>query len=148
MKRVGVAFGSVMGAFYMLNHQNMGYLSKSNQLSQFKQNYYLKMMQKSLLNMGRVNTWWDADGHAKLPYVGMSIRSLIDKPGMTVLLVNSESPAAKGGLKVGDIILQVNGTDVNRIDDYNKAMSGITQGHTIEIIIERYHERKSLSFRI
>ena len=37
---------------------------------------------------------------------------------MAVLLVNSESPASKGGLKIGDIILEINSEGINRIEDY------------------------------
>ena len=78
----------------------------------------------------------------------MSIRSLIDKPGMTVLLVNSESPAAKGGLKVGDIVLKLNGKEVNRIEDYYKAMGSVKSGDVVEITVERYYELKILHVQV
>ena len=88
------------------------------------------------------------DDHANLPYMGVSIRSLIDKPGMSVLLVNSESPAALGGVKVGDVILKINGHEVNRIEEYYKAMDNVKKGEMVEIIVERYHEAKTLKFRV
>jgi S1-C subfamily serine protease len=48
---------------------------------------------------------------------------MIDKAGMMILLVNSESPAWHSGLKVGDIILEIDGVKVNNINDYYAAMA-------------------------
>ena len=76
--------------------------------------------------------------------MGVSIRSLIDKPGMTVILVNSESPAARAGIKIGDIILKINGIDVNKIEQYYKSMSNVRNGDVVEVTVERYHEMKSI----
>ena len=79
----------------------------------------------------------------KLPYLGASIRSLIDKPGMTILLVNSESPAAKAGIKVGDILIKVNGVEVNNIKDYEKAMEGVKKGEKGIVEITRFGETQT-----
>ena len=76
--------------------------------------------------------------------MGVSIRSLIDKPGMTVILVNSESPAARAGIKIGDIILKINGIDVNKIEQYYKSMSNVRNGDVVEVTVERYHEMKNI----
>ena len=43
------------------------------------------------------------------PYLGCSLRSMMDKPGMMVILVNTESPAWHGEMKVGDILLEIDG---------------------------------------
>ena len=53
-----------------------------------------------------------------LPYVGISIRSLNDHPGMEIVLVNSDSPGWHSGLKAGDILLEIDGKTVNNIDQY------------------------------
>jgi S1-C subfamily serine protease len=50
-------------------------------------------------------------------YIGLSLRSLMDSPGMMVLLVNTESPAWHAEMKVGDILLEVDGRLINRIGD-------------------------------
>ena len=60
---------------------------------------------------------------AERPYLGCSLRSMLDKPGMMVLLVNTESPAWHAGLKVGDIILDIDGIKVNNITDYYGALA-------------------------
>ena len=48
-------------------------------------------------------------GAGERPYLGCSIRSQMDKPGMMVLLVNTDSPAWHANMKVGDILLEING---------------------------------------
>ena len=53
-----------------------------------------------------------------MPYLGCSMRSMIDKPGMMILLVNSNSPSWHAEMKVGDILMEVNGVAINTIKDY------------------------------
>lgn len=48
---------------------------------------------------------------------------MMDKPGMAILMVNTESPAWHAGLKMGDIILEVDGEKVNNINDYYGAIA-------------------------
>ena len=48
---------------------------------------------------------------------------MIDKEGMLVLLVNTESPAWHAGLKVRDIIIEIDGVKVNNINDYFGAIA-------------------------
>ena len=68
------------------------------------------------------------------PYLGCSLRSMMDKPGMMVLLVNSESPAWHAGLKVGDILLEIDGQKINNINDYYAAMSSRSKKKNFLII--------------
>ena len=60
---------------------------------------------------------------------------MLDKAGMMVLLVNTESPAWHAGLKVGDIILEIDGVKVNNINDYYAAVvaNGNTQGGKVKV---------------
>ena len=53
-----------------------------------------------------------------LPYLGISIRSLNDSPGMEIVAVNTESPAWHATLKHGDVLLEIEGQKVNKIEDY------------------------------
>ena len=57
-----------------------------------------------------------------IPYVGISIRSLNTEEGMEIVMVNSESPGWHAGLKMGDIILQVDGKTVNNIGHYKECL--------------------------
>ncbi len=69
------------------------------------------------------------------PYLGVSLRSMIDKPGMMVLLVNTDSPAWHGGLKVGDIILEIDNQKINNITDYYAAIgNGSKKRHNFRIM--------------
>ena len=56
----------------------------------------------------------DAAADAR-PYLGCSLRSNNDSPGMMVLLVNTESPAWLAGMKVGDILLEIDDAPINKI---------------------------------
>lgn len=40
-----------------------------------------------------------------------------------ILLVNTESPAWKAGIKVGDILMEIDGVKINNINDYYAAMA-------------------------
>ena len=58
-----------------------------------------------------------------LPYLGCSIRSLNDQPGMEIMLVNSDSPGSTSGMRAGDILLEIEGQVVNNISDYRMALT-------------------------
>ena len=47
---------------------------------------------------------------------------MMDSPGMMVILVNTESPAWHGEMKVGDILLEIEGKQINQINDYYEAV--------------------------
>jgi len=57
------------------------------------------------------------------PYLGCSIRANEDNiPGMKVVMIKSDSPAEKAGLKVKDIIVEIDGKPVRNIHEYNAAI--------------------------
>ena len=41
---------------------------------------------------------------------------------MMVILVNTESPAWHGEMKVGDILMEIDGRQINQIKDYYEAV--------------------------
>ena len=55
-----------------------------------------------------------------VPYLGISIRSLNDHPGMEIVLVNTDSPAWHSGLKLGDVIIEIDSQPINNIDEYKQ----------------------------
>ena len=61
----------------------------------------------------------------------------MDKPGMIILLVNTESPAWKGDLKVGDIIMEIDGQRINNIKDYQGAIENYQSGMPLKITFVR-----------
>jgi S1-C subfamily serine protease len=75
------------------------------------------------------------------PYLGCSLRSMIDKAGMMILLVNSESPASIAGLKVSDILIEIDGIKINNINDYYSAIAANREKKKIFKVIRNGEER-------
>jgi S1-C subfamily serine protease len=59
-----------------------------------------------------------------------------DKPGMMILLVNTESPAYHANIKVGDVLLEANGQTINNITHYQDALRGAF-GKKVALKIDR-----------
>lgn len=79
----------------------------------------------------------DADpNEVKRVYIGLSLRSMMDTAGMMILLVNTESPAWHGEIKVGDILLEIDGKPINVISDLYAAV-GNAHGKTLTFKINR-----------
>ena len=72
----------------------------------------------------------------KRVYIGLSVRSMMDQPGMMVLLVNTESPAWQADMKVGDILLEIDGNPINMINDLHSAVAG-AHGRTLVFKVSR-----------
>ena len=70
------------------------------------------------------------------PYLGCSLRSMMDQVGMMILLVSTESPAWNAEVKVGDVLLEIDGKPINLIQDYYSSVAG-AHGKTIELKINR-----------
>lgn len=61
-----------------------------------------------------------------------------------VLEVRPGSPAEKGGIEVGDIILRVNGRDVETLDELADFCAELTAGHRTRITVLRGLEKREL----
>ena len=73
----------------------------------------------------------------KMPFLGCSIRSLNDQPGMEILLVNTDSPAWNAGIKIGDLLLEIDGSQVNNIHDYRSTLEKVVvQGAKRRVIFK------------
>jgi serine protease Do len=75
-------------------------------------------------------------------YFGLSKRS-----GALVIFVFADSPAAKAGLKAGDVILSAGGETVDNPLDVRRVLSGKTEG-TIEFKILRDKQERTLSIQL
>lgn len=100
---------------------------------------------------------WD-DGHPNLMVwprgrLGVSLSPLTDqlaeyfgaKEGVLVSSVEADSPAARAGLRAGDVITSVNGRAVDRPSDVTRELRDAEPGGEIEIDILR--DRKPLSLK-
>jgi hypothetical protein len=61
----------------------------------------------------------------------------MEKMVLTVAVVRPDGPAAKGGMKVGDVIVSVDGQDVREDPFQYWMLSHVTQGTTIALGLER-----------
>ena len=61
---------------------------------------------------------------------------MMDSKGMMVLLVNTESPCWQAEMKVGDILLEIDGKPINMINDLYGAIAG-AHGRTLAFKVNR-----------
>ena len=66
--------------------------------------------------------------------VGLEIDGLSKKDG----------PAAKAGMKKGDIITAINGKDIRNIYDYMARLTDLTPGQKVKVTINRDEEEREL----
>ena len=64
-----------------------------------------------------------------------------------VEIVRTGSPAAKSGLKSGDLITQINGQSIQRIADVRHALTPKLAGDALEITVQRPEKKTPLSIR-
>ena len=64
-----------------------------------------------------------------------------------IKIVRTGSPAAKSGLKSGDLITQINGQSIQRIADVRHALTPKLAGDTLEITVQRPEKKAPLSIR-
>jgi len=65
--------------------------------------------------------------------------------GVLVTEVKDESPAAKGGVKAGDIILTVGKKSVEEVDDVRRALDKYEEGEKVDLSVSRKGETKTLN---
>lgn len=91
------------------------------------------------------------------PRIGISVEPLTDQlatffglkdgGGVLVSEVNENSPAAKAGLRAGDVIIAVGSVEVSGIDDLRSELSK-NAGGTIPIKVMRDHHEMTLTVKV
>lgn len=72
---------------------------------------------------------FDFPGFDRHPKLGIKAQETDEGKGVKVLEVDEDSPAAKAGLKEGDIITEMNGQQINNVDVLrDSAMEAISKG--------------------
>lgn len=64
--------------------------------------------------------------------------------GILVQRVESGSPSALGGLKVGDVVISVDGDTIEEIGEVADALSDRNKGDKVEIVVVRKKSRRTL----
>jgi serine protease Do len=62
---------------------------------------------------------------------------LRDHRGVVIVQVDSGTPAAEAGLRAGDMILEVGGTVVSTVKEYNAAIAKVKKGSVARLLIKR-----------
>ena len=85
-------------------------------------------------------------GKVVRPYLGVALMDkqsaayyygILFERGLLVAKVYDNSPAAKSGIRQGDVILNVNGTPVSKVIDLRSVLNGLPVGQKVDIVISR-----------
>jgi len=69
-------------------------------------------------------------------------------PGVVVVEVAGDGPAAANGIAAGDVIVKLNGETIKTLDDFQKVASGLRHGQIVKLVVLRGGSRMFLAFRI
>ncbi len=70
------------------------------------------------------------------------------EPGLVVVIVNANGPAAAAGVKRGDILLKINDKAVNSYADLKNALSGLKSGDTVTLSVMHGDTPETLSLTL
>lgn len=73
---------------------------------------------------------------------------IYSRSGSTGLALIADSPAMKAGLLAGDIVISVNGTEVNLDNPLSELIARFNTGDTITLVILRSGEEKTLNVKL
>lgn len=73
---------------------------------------------------------------------------LKEPQGVEVTSVTEDSPAAKAGIKIGDVILEYNGQHVDGGEQFVRLVRETLAGHKAELLIWRNHSKQSITAMI
>jgi serine protease Do len=82
------------------------------------------------------------------PKLGISIEDLENEEGVHITSVNEHSPAAKGGLKENDIIVQVNDQKIKDVDALKPIIKEAKEGSSFTFQVKRNKELKTIVVKL
>ncbi len=99
----------------------------------------VKWVVAQLLKHGKVRRGHLGFGGANLPFSRRAaLHFALDNTGaVRVESVESGSPAARAGVRIGDLVLRFDGKAVNGIDDLHRLLSGDRIGRTLPLVLRR-----------
>lgn len=97
-------------------------------------------------------------GTVRRGWLGVSIQTVTDDiatgvgldtaEGAIVSSVARNGPADKGGLRIGDVILEVNGERIEEMPELPRVIAGVAPGATAKLVIWRNNESKTLRVKL
>ena len=80
---------------------------------------------------------------APAPYLG--VRPDPDSRQFRIQSVTANSPAAKAGLRDGDVLLKVDNVEIDSVADFDAALRGMKPGNEITLVLRRGDERLTIT---
>ena len=96
-------------------------------------------------------------GHVRRPFIGVAVQpvalsaalvkqhQLSDEGALLIVSIADDSPAEKGGILLGDLLLEANGQRLSRPDDLLDALSGTARDQALSLRVLRGGVLKSVS---
>ncbi len=82
------------------------------------------------------------------PKMGLQIQDVDEGKGVKVKDVNDDSPAAKAGIKQGDVITQLNGKDVDGVDSLRNEIRDLKEGDVVKFNYRRDGKNQAAEVKI
>ena len=82
------------------------------------------------------------------PRLGLQVQDLEEGNGVKVLEVDEETPAAKAGLKEGDIVTDINGKQVKDVTALKEETKDLKEGDSVKINFKRNGSSQSADIKI
>ncbi len=105
--------------------------------------FNFKMPEGAIPPMGNFNFNFN-----RKPKIGLQIQDVEDGKGVVVKGVDAESPAAKAGLKAGDVITQLNGKDIAGVEDLQENVNDTEEGDTVKFTYKRSGKSQTVEIKI
>ncbi len=77
-----------------------------------------------------------------------ALRMKKNQSGVVVAYVEKDSPAEKGGLKPGDVIVKFNGKDVTNVTQFRITVATTPPGKKVKVVVIRDGKRKTLEVKL
>jgi len=107
----------------------------------------VKKSARELIEFGKIRSIWFGFRVQELNQLIASHLELKSLDGVLVNYIQRKSPAAKAGLKEGDIIIEINGNTIKDTRDAELVVSDISVGDEIEIGILRNKKALKLNLK-
>ena len=94
-------------------------------------------------------------GYISKPYIGVTVGDVGEEAqsygmpkGASIRAVVEDSPAAKAGIQVGDIVTSANGKAISSGDDLVKLVSSVSVGDELELTVYRKNETLTIKVTV
>ena len=108
----------------------------------------VKSIADQLINKGKIERGWLGISMQELTSDIAKGFGLKDTKGVIVAKILSESPAEKGGLKDGDIIINFDGKPVEDMEKFRFTVADTEPGKRVKIVVIREEKKKTLTVKI